>query len=118
MLAHVKTRRIKFKISGIIPVKVIDFLKKEYGDSFHLDDELTEISKTDWFKKIKKSITPGDNIKIYRENAGITQAHLGEMLGGMSRQNISDMENGRRPVSKKTAKELSKILKVSVEKFI
>ena len=47
----------------------------------------------------------------------LTQSMLAEKLG-TSKQFISDMENGRKPISKKMAKELSKIFDVSVARFI
>ena len=47
----------------------------------------------------------------------MTQAELGEKLGA-SKQVFSDMEHGRRSISKAMAKELSKIFDVSVERFI
>jgi DNA-binding XRE family transcriptional regulator len=57
-------------------------------------------------------------MKFYREMHKFTQEELGEKLGGISRQNISSMERGSRPISKKAAIQLAKIFKVSVEKFI
>jgi transcriptional regulator with XRE-family HTH domain len=63
-------------------------------------------------------MTPGKNMKIYRMNRGLTQLQLGELLGGIPKQHISNMENGKRPISLKMAKTLSKIFKVSVERFI
>ena len=48
----------------------------------------------------------------------MTQTELGKALGGIPRQHISNMENGIRPISKKTALKLVKLFDVSVEKFI
>jgi plasmid maintenance system antidote protein VapI len=48
----------------------------------------------------------------------MTQAELGKALGGLPRQHISNMENGSRPISKRTALKLAKLFDVSVEKFI
>jgi transcriptional regulator with XRE-family HTH domain len=61
---------------------------------------------------------PGDHMRAYRVSRGITQPKLGEALGGISRQNISDMENGRRPIGKEVAKKLTEIFNTSVEKFL
>ena len=47
----------------------------------------------------------------------MTQAELGDKLG-VSKQVISDMESGRRAISRKTAKELSRIFNVSASRFI
>jgi plasmid maintenance system antidote protein VapI len=40
------------------------------------------------------------------------------MIGDVPKQFISNMENGIRPISKKTALKLAKIFGVSVAKFI
>ena len=47
----------------------------------------------------------------------MTQEKLAEKLG-TRKQVISDMEHGRRAISKATAKELSKIFSVSTDRFI
>ncbi len=122
MLAVVKTPLIRIQIKGRIPTKLISFLKDEYGTHVRLvpdkDDELVDAFETDWYRKIKRTLTPGVNMRIYRQNHRLTQAQLGERLGGIPKQHISNMENDRRPISKKTALKLAKAFHVSVEKFI
>ena len=81
-------------------------------------EETVDIFATDWYREIQSKTTPGDNLKIYRENHGLTQARLGEMLGSIPRQHVSNMERGIRPVSMKTARKLAKIFKVSPGKFV
>jgi DNA-binding XRE family transcriptional regulator len=122
MLAVVKTPLIRIHIKGQIPQQIVTVLKKEYGDKMILtkedDEELVDVFQTDWYKRVKKGLTPGKNLKIYRQNMHLTQEQLGLKLGGLPKQVISNMENGIRPISKKTALSLSKIFKVSVAKFI
>jgi DNA-binding XRE family transcriptional regulator len=122
MLAVVKTPLINIHIRGRIPTRLVTVLKKEYGNKVKLteedDDELVDVFQTDWYKRIKKTLTPGTNLKIYRQNLGLTQEQLGAKLGNLPKQFVSNMENGIRPISKKTALKLSKIFKVSVAKFI
>ena len=48
----------------------------------------------------------------------MTLQRVGELLDGMPRQHVSNMEKGIRPISKKVALKLAAIFKVSVEKFI
>ena len=45
------------------------------------DEETVNVFETDWYRDIKSKMTPGDNLKIYRENRGLTQVQLGEILG-------------------------------------
>ena len=122
MQAVVKTPHIEIIIKGDIPPKIITLLKKEYGKKVHItqdkDDEYVNITTSDWYKQMKAEKTPADNMKIYRKIHKLTQAKLGEMLGNIPKQHISNMENGIRPISKITAKKLSKIFNVSVERFI
>ena len=77
-----------------------------------------DIFATDWYREIQSKTAPGDTLKIYREKHGLTQAQLGEMLGGIPRQHVSNMERGIHPVSLKTARKLAKIFKVSPGKFV
>ncbi len=122
MLAVVKTPLTSVRIKGRIPDRVLEALVAEFGRHVQLtrdpDDELVDVFQTDWYKSTKKKMTPGTYMKIYRENKNMTQTELGKALGGLPRQHISNMENGVRPISKKTALKLSKLFGVSVEKFI
>ena len=121
MQVHVKTPHTKIDIKGEISKRHLSLLKKEYGKNLHLineGDESVDVFKTDWYKNIKTKMTPGTNLKVYRMNTGLTQVQLGELLGGIPKQHISNMENGTRPISLKMAKKLAKFFKVTVEKFI
>ena len=120
MQAVVKMHRIRIEAESI-PEDLIEFLKRTYGEVEIIEDpdeEFVEVTKTDWYKKIRKKITPGENMRFYRDLRDWTQDELGERLGGVSRQNVSGMEKGRREISKKTAKALAKLFDISVEKFI
>jgi DNA-binding XRE family transcriptional regulator len=122
MQAVVKTPRIELKIKGEISPKLISVLEEEFGSELLLQeeqgDQIVDIFETDWYAQVKSKMTPGDNLKIYRENRGWTQSQLGEMLDGVPRQNISNMERGIRSISKKTAQKLSQLFRVSPAKFI
>lgn len=122
MQAVVKTPRIELQIQGAIPPKLISVLKEEFGDDLRLEeeqgDEIANVFETEWYRQIKSSMTPGDNLRIYRDNRGWTQAQLGDKLGGLPRQHISNMERGLRPISKNMAKRLALIFAVPPSKFI
>jgi len=122
MQAVVKMPHIKIKIEGRIPNRLLSVLKEEYGPEVKVtseaDDEKMNIFETDWYKRIKGRMNPGQNLRIYRQNKGMTQMELGKLLGGLPRQNISNMEKGLRPISKKMALKLASLFHVSVEKFI
>ena len=122
MQAVVKTPRIEINIKGDIPEKLLSLLEEEYGEQIQLlddsEDETVDIFATEWYRDIKSRTSPGDNLRIYRQNRGWTQAKLGEMLGGIPRQHISNMERQARSISLKTARKLGQLFEVSPEKFI
>jgi len=122
MLAVVKLARTKkplFEVRGEIPDKILSYLKEEYTVEIENDDEEFVTAKdTDWYKEMKEALTPGDIMKIYRENAGLSQAQLGAKLGDLSRQKVSDCENGRRSIGKELAEKLSKLFKIPIERFL
>ncbi len=122
MLAVVRTPRIKIEIKGTISKKLLDVLREEYGSAVQLipdeEEEKMNVFGTEWYKGMQEKLTPGKNLRIYRQTRGITQKELGDLLGGIPRQHISNMERGIRAISKKVALKLSQIFDTSVEKFI
>lgn len=127
MQVVVKKPHIKFNISvdgkitfGFLQ-KIADMVKNEYGNievKYDDNEQLTDCFNSDWYLETKKSMKPCDYIKIYRENRNWTQTELGIKLGGLSRQYISDMENGRRSISKVLAKKLSVLFEIPIQRFI
>ena len=111
-----------FEIRGEIPAELLDYIKEKMEFTVDIDDddgdEYVNITETNWYEDRKANRTPGQAIRVYRDNFGDSQAKLGEMLGGLSRQKVSDMENNRRGISKEIAKKLSTIFKISVDHFI
>jgi antitoxin component HigA of HigAB toxin-antitoxin module len=122
MQVVVKTPPIR--LEGEIPENLLDYLKKEFGninviqDDGSDDDELIDVFETDWFQNIKKEIQPVETIRFYRKMHGLSQGELGMKIGRFSRQYISNLENGHRPVSKAVAKRLSEVFTISVARFI
>ena len=119
MLVAVRKPPIDFSITGIIPEKLISGLRKEYGDeNVRVDrDDMVNAMEMDWFKELESEDTPGKNLRFYRKLVGMTQTELAKKLG-TSKQFISDMENDRKPISRKTTKELAALFDVSVARFI
>ena len=111
-----------FRIEGTLSSTFLDNLRKEFGDSMRIvkqdeDEEWVDPFQQDFFKDFKSRETPGSNLRFYRKLAGMTQKELAEKLS-MAKQHISDMENNRRAISRKTAKELGKLFRVSPARFI
>lgn len=112
-----------FKIEGTISPSFMNTLKKEFGDAMMIEsdecnsDEWIIAEDTTWYKTQKESRTPAVNLNFYRTQKRLTQKELGQMLG-IEKQYVSDMEHGRKEISKAMAKKLSEIFNVSVSKFI
>jgi DNA-binding XRE family transcriptional regulator len=70
----------------------------------------------DW-RQVFPEQNPGGLIVGGRCKEGLTQQQLAE-LTGIPRRHISDMENGRRPIGKETAKKLARALKVDYRVFL
>ncbi len=82
------------------------------------DEEFVDAKETDWYREAKVELTPGESLRIYRQNAGLTQEALGKMLGDLPRQHISNMENNSRAISLEMAKNLAKLLHTSPARFL
>ena len=122
MPAVAKTPHTEIRIRGKIPRKLIAVLGEQYGSRVRIgaeaEDETVDILDTDWYRTTRAKLTPGKNLRIYRQNRGLTRHQMGAMLGGVPRQHIANMENGTRSIGKKVAPKLSRISGTSVEEFI
>jgi DNA-binding XRE family transcriptional regulator len=121
MQVLVKTHRTNIQIQGDIPSRILDALRNEYGGKLKIyegEDEYVELTETDWYKETKSKTTPGEAMRIYRDNQQLTQTQLGEKLGNVPRQIISNMERGKRSISLATAKKLSAIFNVPASRFL
>ncbi len=119
MLVVVKKPPTEFVIQGNIPKKYVNLLKGEYGDCVIVeeDSEYELATESQWYKEEKAKETPGGNLRFYRKQHKLTQPELGEKLE-VSKQKISNMENGIIPISRKTAYRLAEIFDVPAGRFI
>ena len=122
MLVVVNQPHTSFRIEGDIPAAMLDYVGREYGKQnvSIIDDDgdiLLDPHEMAFFKEAEASERPGKNMRLYRRNVKMTQAQLAEKLG-TTKQAVSNMETGIRPISKKTAKELAKLFTVPVSNFI
>lgn len=76
------------------------------------------VFETTWYKTRKKGMTSGKYMRIYRDNAKMTQKELGQKLGGLSRHDVSDLEAGTRSISNAVAKTLSDLFAQPVSSFL
>lgn len=93
--------------------------EEKYAERMQLlcenDEDSANVFETTWYQDVRSRTPPGDTPKIYRENHGLTQAMLGEMLGGAPRQSISNIERKVKSMALKTALKLANLFNVSLE---
>jgi DNA-binding XRE family transcriptional regulator len=108
MHLYIKTKELEISAKGDLPDRVVQALRREFGQNLEY--------KSAGNKKSKMS--PADAMKHYRKQSKMSQSDLGETLGNIPKQHISNMENGIRAISLPVAKKLASIFKVPVENFL
>ncbi len=78
-----------------------------------LDDESGSIPLEEVFPDLHQ----GSAIRGLRLREGLTQEQLAHLLG-VKRTNLSDMENGKRPIGKNMARRLAQVLKTDYKVFL
>ena len=99
-----------------------DMLKRHSGSSLHIednagDDERVNIEESDWYRKMKDKYTPASNLAFCRKEKKLTQAEIGSLLG-VPGQYVSDMEHGRRAISREMAEKIAAALDSPVTLFL
>jgi len=118
---QVVVKKPHIRVEGEISPELIEYLQMKYGDVEVIeneDEELVEVTKSNWYKNIRSKTTSGENVRIYRKLHNLTQEELGKKIGSFYRQNISNMECGHKAISKSVAIRLAELFDVSVEKFL
>jgi plasmid maintenance system antidote protein VapI len=68
-------------------------------------------------EEVFQDLHQGSAIRGLRLREGLTQEQLAYLLG-VKRSNLSEMENGKRPIGKNMAKRLAKVLKTDYKVFL
>ncbi len=69
------------------------------------------------FPEVDDAALPGISLRAARRREGISQERLSE-ISEIPQRHISEMENGKRPIGKETAKRLAKALNTSYKVFL
>jgi len=109
----------EFRITGNVPVFVIDLFKRLFPKmrEEQVEEVAENINDWDWWKKKTANITPGDHLRVTRTMREMKQTELAKKIGVESRQ-ISDMEKGRAPIGKKMAIRLGEALNMDYKHFL
>ncbi|MBM4274120.1 MAG: helix-turn-helix transcriptional regulator [Deltaproteobacteria bacterium] len=68
-------------------------------------------------EEVFPDLHPGSAIRGLRLREGLTQEQLARLLG-VKRTNLSEMENGKRPIGKNMARRLAQVLKTDYKVFL
>jgi hypothetical protein len=118
MLVVEKARHIEVEIRGPGVDAVLSILRRELPALETSDDDVYEpVEGSDWFAALAADVTPGQSLRIYRDNAGWTQAQLSEQTG-IPVPHLSGMENDKRPIGKVSARKLAQALGTDYRRFM
>lgn len=113
MLARTKRRPTE----GLVPLKLmvhpanIDAITK-YAEQLEKSDSIP------WREVAgKRGNVPGSVLRGARGKAGLTQTRLSELCG-IPQRHLSEMERGKRPLGKETAKKLAAALNLDYRLFL
>jgi len=120
MIAMIK--RPGFEMKGDIPAAFLKVTQDFFGaDDVEVvmedGDGFVNVFDTAWAKKMESMDSPGSNVKTYRKIHELTQANLADKLGIM-RHHVTEIEKGRRAISKDMAHKLADLFKVPIDRFI
>ncbi len=106
----------------MIPGTLLQCLRDTFGRRLILKCEwgerLPNVLDAPLYEREPGKMSPGAWLRYFRQDRGLSQAKLGHELGGVSRQNVSHMEYGRRQISRRMALKLSRYFGVRADKFI
>ena len=117
LLAVVNRPRIEIRAKRI-PAKLMNFIRLEYPEVVIKkdgeDSDDVDFTELEWFKKTWASMTPGENLKLLREERQFSRKEFSEKCG-IALARISDYERGRVKISQTVAKKLAKALDTAEE---
>jgi DNA-binding XRE family transcriptional regulator len=106
MSVHTRTRRIRSEV------------KKATKPQSKAKPKKKSIPWREAFKdRIEKFTEPGLMLKGYRYKADMTQQEVAEELG-ISQHRVSELENGKRAVSKQMAHKFGALFKTNYRRFL
>ncbi len=117
-----KSKQINISIDGKGVEQLLELIRNHFPEAYiqkeaHDDEEMLEWNATELAQEIKANKTPGKLLRAYRLREGMTLVELAEKVG-TKYPNLSAMENDRREIGLKMAKNLGEVLKLDFKKFL
>jgi len=117
MLVVEKAHHISVKITGPGAEKAAAALAREYPKAKVYEDETESLRGSGWFEKMESALTAGLSLRVYRDNAGLSQAELSKKAG-IPVPHISAMEHDKRPIGRTLALRLAKALNCDYRRLL
>ena len=108
---------ITFNVPDTIDLNALTTALKSVGIKPENEMVPLDIAIKDAFPDMTSREITGGLLKAARENAKLTQTKLADLIGE-NKANLSAMERGKRPISKKMAQKLAKSLGVPYHIFL
>lgn len=111
MLVRVKEPPTSIEISGPAPEVVLRVLREHFEVEVDCenDEELVTLETSSWFNDVASEMTQGRSLRVHRLNRSMTLQDLADKAG-ISKGNLSKMEQGKRPIGRRTAQRLAAAL--------
>ncbi len=120
--ASVRTRDLFLEIRGFVPSFLLQVLRREYGKRLIIRFPYMGRYRDALHAPLHQNDPPEHSgaafLRYYRQEAGLTQAALGRLLGAVTRNDVCAMERGRRTVSRRMAVRLARVFRVSPLRFL
>jgi DNA-binding XRE family transcriptional regulator len=95
----------------LLPPEKIEKIKAAVANILAEEDDSLPL------EEVFPDLHQGSAIRGLRLREGLTQEQLARLLG-VKRTNLSEMENGKRPIGKNMARRLAKVLKTDYKVFL
>jgi DNA-binding XRE family transcriptional regulator len=112
-MLDVEKKNEKVAVCFRIPVDKLEDIKRIVAALGGDEESSTEDNWRDDFSENH----PGVVLRGLRYRDGLKQSELAEKIG-INQSHISEMENGKRPIGKTTARKLAKVFKTSYKLFL
>lgn len=97
---------LEMRLTGSGIPKFLDRVRELYPGQILPSREVLELPQTGWYQGLEGSITSGQCVHIYRQNAGLTLPTLAE-VSGVARRWLARCEDGLEPLSETDARLLA-----------
>lgn len=107
-MVRVKEPPTRIEISGPAPEVVLRVLREHFEVEVDCenDEELVTLETSSWYNDVASEKTQGRSLRVHRTNRRMTLQVLADKAG-ISKGNLSKMEQGKRPIGRRSTQKLA-----------